>query len=299
MPSVAVNPGLQGDTYLRCLNSCFPNQWNAARMSWFMERPFGGRKPDTIAVDVDGQMVAGIGLNYRQLALPGGRLVDVVILTAAWALPNHQGRGHFQRLVRAAAARATEGGCAAMLSFVTADNASCILLRRMGAFEIPTRYLSATANAQQLEAGKPLAARQVETPRWQPAGRDAIHVHYRNRDDWRAQLVDRPDPTSAWRIADTTIILERVGDTDRLQYVSDPDVGEDLVTALAQRATRNGRHFFHFTTNLALAEKAERNGLQARPGNIMVNVLDEAHAREELATMLKTAPWHIDPGDRM
>lgn len=304
MARIVMNPAGVDAEYLRCLKVCFPGAWNEESYHWYLKRPFRSRPPDVVAVRDGGALAAGMGINYRQLALPDGRIVDVAIYTAAWALPEHRGRWHFARLIRASNDVARERGCVAAMSFVTADNASAAVLRRAGARPVPTTYLStAPGSPLSCSARLPALTRCASMP---DAGHatvgDFVEFAYRNTADWRSQMLERPNRTSAWLADGRLVVLDHTATTDRLQFVSGNGDHGSIVAAFGLRAQRMNRAFFHVTTRDGVADAARSCGMAVQPGHIMIiGLLGDANEDAGACTLptLMDTPWCVQAGDRM
>lgn len=303
MIEVVQNPADMQETYLDCLNRCFAGAWNARSYHWYLNRPFGTRWPDKAGVYENGRLVAGIGINYRQLSVPGAPVADIAILTAAWTLPSYQGRWHLARLIDASMRIARDKRCVALLSFVTAENASATILRRKGAVALPARYLFLSPNAS-LELPKALPPSRI-IPTDQLAVRvqanSAVTFHYASEQEWRSQFLHRPSPTAAFDVPSGVAVVEHVGTTDRLQFLSKP--GQDGLTsllAMANRAQQRKRHFFHFTMSERFAASAADHGFSVGKGYAMVIDLESASASgPQVVDSLHAAPWEVQAGDRM
>jgi hypothetical protein len=93
-------------------------------------------------------------------------------------------------------------------------------------------------------------------------------------------------------------VIERVADTDRLQWL-DGDGRERLaaIRAVMARARRHGRKFFMYSTCPHEVSAARRLGLAAHPGYLLVLPLEARHA----ATVCGWAgmSWRVQSGDRM
>jgi len=290
---VVANPGDER-AYLAGLQRSFPGSWDERSYRWFLDRPFRHRAPDVFGVYAGRELVAGLGVNYRDVSLPDGRAKVVGVLTGAWTLPEHRGRWHLWRLIEQIKPLSAERGCAALLSFVTLDNASARVLQRTRAVPIPTFYLYGTTRPSVTdgELPEPCAA----TPHVADVDADgghAIRFAY-DWEDWRQQHLERPHATIALAVGANLAVLEDVGSTDRLQWLGGPpDGAPHALAALLARARARGRELFHFTTSGALAQAARDLGLDVRDGAMMV--LDVgAHGDEWWR-----APWHVQAGDRM
>jgi GNAT superfamily N-acetyltransferase len=293
MIDVATNPEGIDEGFLRGLDVCFPGAWNEAIFRWHFRRAFAGRAPDTLAILNGATPVAGLGLNYRQLSRTDGDIIDVAVVTAAWTLPRDRGRGYLLRLLRTAVARARERGCRAVLSFMTADNASAVLLRRAGAWSVPTFYLSVGEDAGD---GPDCEDSPTPTTNDHAGSGTPISFYYASPEDWRSQFVDRPLPTERIESGDATAVVERTPVADRLLMLLAPPSGAaDALETCARSARDAGRSFFHVTTSADLARASRSRGLTVRPGHLMVQDI-AAHADLNVP---RHAVWHVHSGDRM
>jgi len=291
------------NAYLHGLATCFPGAWNEASFRWYLQRPFKSRHPDTLIVRDGEVLVAGLGLNYRQVRSNDGRVHDVGVLTAAWTLPKYQGRGYFRRLVRAAMEVAASNGCEALLSFVVGRSASALGLQRIGAADVPTRYLLlAPGDALLRPATLPdVRALQGDGPSELPRAGSGLAFHYDTLEEWTAQFLDRPRPTTLFEVGNGMAVLEHVDETDRLQFLKTPAQSETAaLVALASRSHAAGRHFFFFTTDENLAARAVELGLRQTEGAIMVLELPSGRGSAlSQAPPWTSSSWDIQPGDRM
>lgn len=291
---VVANPADER-AYLAGLQRCFPGSWDERSYRWFLGRPFRGRAPDVFAVYAGRELVAGLGVNYRDVVLPDGRAKLVGVLTAAWTLPEHRGRWHLRRLIERIKSVTAERGCAALLSFVTVDNASAAVLARMRAFSSPTFYLHGAASPSGV-AGAAAEPRKMELQAVDVAadGAGAIRFAY-GWEDWRQQHLDRPGTTTAHAVGANLAVVEEVGTTDRVQWLGGPrDSRPTALAAVLARARARGRHLFHFTISSELAQAARSCELDVREGAMMVLGLGLGPGEDWWR-----APWHVQAGDRM
>lgn len=293
---VEVNPHGIDDQYWHGLQSSFAGAWDAGTFRWHHTRPFASKRPDVLVVRHGGQVITGLCLNYRRIRVPSGRLVDTAIFTAAWTLPEYRGQWHFLRLVRAAASYLRQRECLAALSFVTADNASGAVLRRAGAYAIPTHYIFGHPAPLPVATGEPFAIRPQPLPTESFHSDSHAQFHYADAADWSKQILERPCRTETLSVAGTSVVVERAETTDRLLYVSTPFEYAGVVATLAHDAGRRNRDFFHFTMSTPVAAAAAAIGLVVRPGHLMILELDTP---EELAMELKTSAWLLQAGERM
>ena len=297
------NPTGVEDAYLNGLAICFPGAWNEASFRWYLQRPFQSRHPDTLIARDGELLVAGLGLNYRRVRSSDGRVHDVGVLTAAWTLPKYQGRGYFRRLVKTAMEIAASNGCEALLSFVIRRSASGLGLRRIGAAEVPTRYLFLAPGDALLRppALPDVRALQADELPDLPRTGSGLAFHYDTIEEWTAQFLDRPHPTTLFEVGGGIAVLEHVDATDRLQFLHTPAQSETAaLAAMASRAHAAGRDFFFFTTDENLAARAVQFGLRQTEGAIMILELPNGRASAlSPAPQWTSSSWHIQPGDRM
>jgi hypothetical protein len=206
-------------------------------------------------------------------------------------------------LVEVAMEVAAGNGCEALLSFVVARSASALRLRRIGAAEVPTRYLFLAPGDPLLRPATLPAVRALEGEGLAelPRAGSRLAFHYDSLEEWTAQFLDRPHPTTMFEIDAGIAVLEHAGATDRLQFLYTPAQSEPAsLVAMASRAHAAGRHFFFFTTDENLAAHAVEFGLQQTGGAIMILELPNGRASGfSAAPPWTSSGWHIQPGDRM
>jgi hypothetical protein len=303
-----VNPSdRQAETGIEFLERCFGRGWNPATYHWYLQRSFDGEAPDRLAL-VDGRRVlATAGIAYRQLRMPDGAIYRVGIMAAACVAPGERGRGRFSRLWRAAVGHSEARSCCALLGFVTADNASCLHLRRAGATQIPSSYIISDDSRPQRSAAAPGVA-EAGHNEWRTYADRALQLqcsaavagfHYPDADAWRSQFVDRAYPVELLRVGDTSrAIIERVNDTDRLQWLHGDLEEQGLaIAAVVERARRMRRRFFMYSTAVLRLSLLQDCGLKARPGFMMAVATQTGH--ESLVRSWCTLPWRVQSGDRL
>lgn len=305
--SILLNPaGLDPETGAAFLTRCFGTPWTERMYRWYLQRPFGGEAPDRLILADETRAVAGCGLVYRRLRTQDGELHRVGIVVAACTVPGARGRGCYARVLQAAVERCAACGCAALLGFVTADNATGRGLLRLGATAIPSVYLVSRGHARSSQAGL-LRLRGVKVADDWPARAEArarapaapASFHYPDSLAWLSQMVQRPNAVESLRIGATCrAVIERVDDTDRLQWL-DGDERERAaaIRALVARARSRGRRFFMYSTCPHEAAAALRLGLSARPGYMMALAVSQGQANSvrDWAGMA----WRVQSGDRM
>jgi hypothetical protein len=289
------------------LTQCFGESWKPAMYRWYLQRIFHGEAPDRLVL-VDGRrMLATAGIAYRQLRTPDSTIHRVGIMVAACVPPHERGRFRFARLWKGAGEYCATRDCTALLGFVTADNASCLVLRRAGAVQIPSSYVISDDPPRESTAVAPDVT-DVAYDAWQDYADRALHnqgstavagFHYPEVDAWRSQFIDRPHPVELLRVGDARrAIIERVDETDRLQWL---DGGlEDqspAVAAIVQRAHRARRRFFMYSTTTLSGSFLRDCGLKVRPGFFMATATRAEH--EPVVGSWAALPWRVQSGDRL
>jgi hypothetical protein len=301
-----VNPKwLDPAGYVAFLNHVFPGQWNRRSYDWYLRRPFNGAEGE-ILVRADGaRIVCGMGMSHRQIRVGADRIVDVHVISAAATLKDEQGRGHYGALLQLALERAREKRSAALLGFVTRSNASGRGLLRLGSRAIPSFYVFSADPPRAAPAARPVrlesppqVERMAQELARRPARVGSAHFHYARAEDLRQQFVQRPHPVRALRAApDSLALVESVGSTDRLQWLTCPDGKvSSTIAALAARSAAASRGFFFYTLSPLQAAAARRVGLRVRNGYLMVQ--PSGCSRHDWET-LAAATWSVQSGDRL
>jgi hypothetical protein len=305
--SLLVNPpGTDAEVGPAFLARCFGSPWSGVMYRWYLQRSYCGELPDRLILMEGARAVAGCGVVYRQLRTPDGEVHRVSVVVAACTLPDVRGRGCYARVLQAAVARSAVRGCAALLGFVTADNATGRGLRRLGAAAIPSSYLVSRDRAAVLRAGSLRLRDAKVTDDWPERAAARVRApevsaafHYPDASAWRSQIVDRPHDVQSLRIGATCrAVIEGVGDTDRLQWLDgDPRERPAAIRGLVERARCRRRRFFMYSTCPHEAAAARRLGLAAHSGYLMVLPLQAGHAPtvRDWASMY----WRVQSGDRM
>jgi hypothetical protein len=304
---ILLNPeGIDAEFGPAFLARCFASPWTEVMYRWYLRRPFDGEPPDRLILMDGAHAVAACGVVYRQLRTRDGELRRVGIAVAGCTLPSERGRGCYVRVLQASADQAAARGCAALLGFVRADNASGRPLERWGAAVIPSAYIF-SRNRGPLARSGVLQLRDAPVADDWPARAEArlragaarAGFHYPDAAAWRSQIVDRPHGVRSVRLGATCrAVIESVDGTDRLQWL-DGDERERLpaIRAIAAHAWRRRRKFFMYSTCPHEAAAARRLGLAAHPGYMMALALQAGHA----STVRGWAgfPWRVQSGDRM
>src|SRR5262249_53930556 len=123
--------------------------------------------------------------------------------------------------------------------------------------------------------------------------------HYADDNAWRSQFIDRPHPVELLQVGGTCrAIIERVDETDRLQWLdASPEDQGMAIAAIVARARRARRRFFMYSTG-SLSESMLRDcGLKARPGFMMA--MATRPENERVVRSWGTLPWWVQSGDRL
>jgi hypothetical protein len=299
-----VNPrDMEAEIGVDFLLRCFGGIWNRATYEFYLEREFLGKTPDRLVLVEGHRVLATAGIAYRQLRTPDGAIHRVGIMVAACAPPGERGRGRFTRLRREAVNHCATQGCCALLGFVTADNATCLHLRRVGAAQIPSFYITSDDSP-----AVALDAASVTHSEWRDYAERGLQLqssiagvgfHYPDVNAWCSQFVERPYPIELLRVGSTSrAIIEHVDDTDRLQWLDgDREERGAAIAAIVGRARRAHRRFFMYSTATLPASVLQSCGLKVRPGFIMALATHAAH--EPLVRSWPALPWHVQSGDRL
>jgi Acetyltransferase (GNAT) domain len=311
MISTQINPSwLDAQDYVDFLNLCFPGTWSLASFHWYLRRSLGGRPTDIAVRCEGGKLLAMVAVCYRQVIAPEGHSVEVGIMLAGGTLPSEQRRGHYSALMQASLDIGVARRCDALLGFVTRRNGSGRGLTRLGAYSIPSYYLSSSSRCKSSSAiarikmrgraldpvdESALAARAAR----RSSGADYVRFSYANTGDWTQQFLRRSNPVSALKPThDTAALLERVGGIDRLQWLDCPSHRTiATIASLVDASQRAQRSFFMYTLDPLLAQACTRIGLRINHGYLKVLPVD--HRKRESVKRLAMQPWRLQSGDRM
>jgi hypothetical protein len=310
MITTQVNPSwLEPSAYVDFLNSGFPGQWDRASFDFYVRRAFSGQ-PSDIGIRAEGERIlAGVSYCYRELRVGDHPPIKVCVMSAGTTRREARGQGHYVELLHTGVQLCRLKGCAALMGFVTRDNASGRGLKRLGAHAIPSFYLVSGARRLAARRALPDRVRSVnpgDALAWRGnvglgrtnKARSDVHFHYADPQDWLAQFVRRPRSVRAIRVAhDSLALLETVGATDRLQWLGCPhEKAVDTIGVLAAASAAQQRRFFMYTLDPLLARAANRVGLATRPGFVMLLPIDSS--RVDWGAVAQSA-WHVQSGDRI
>jgi hypothetical protein len=304
---ILVNPrGTSADIGADFLTRCFATSWTEGMRRWYLQRAFGEETPDRLILMDDQRIVAGCGLAYRLLRTPDARLHRVSVVVAACTAPGERGRGCYARVLQGAIERSAARGCTALLGFVTADNATGRGLLRLGATAVPSAYITSAGSLSVSRNGALRVCAAPVSDSWPArAGARLRHLpgeagfHYPDERSWRSQMLERPHSVQSLYVGGSCrALVERVGDTDRLQWLdATPRERSAAIRTLATHARRRQQKFFMYSTRPDDAAAASRLGLSVRPGFMMA--LAPATRHESTVRGWATMPWHVQSGDRL
>jgi hypothetical protein len=122
---------------------------------------------------------------------------------------------------------------------------------------------------------------------------------YPDADAWRSQFIDRPHPVELLRVGGASrAIIERVNETDRLQWLDgDPEDQGAAVAAVVARARGARRRFFMYSTTALPAFLLQDRWLKVRPGFMMAMPTRAEH--EPVVRSWAGLPWRVQSGDRL
>ena len=312
-------PNMEAEIGVDFLARCFGESWSPVRYHWYLKREFHGEAPDRLVLVAGRQVPAGdvtaaaapvlatAGIAYRQLQTPDGTIHRVGIMVAACVPPRERGRGRFARLWKGAVNYCATRDCTALLGFVTADNASCLILRRARAVQIPSSYVISNDPPPESSAVAPKVA-DVAYGTWRDYADSALQaqcsatvagIRYPDVSAWRSQFIDRPHPVELLRVGDTSrAIIERVDETDRLQWLDgDPQDQDAAIAAIVARARRARRRFFMYSTAALPVSLLRDRWLKVRPGFMMAMATRTEH--EPVVRSWAGLPWRVQSGDRL
>ncbi len=304
---ILVNPeGMTAAIGARFLTRCFATRWTDAMCRWYLQRTFGEEDPDRLILLDEQQVVAGCGLAYRLLRTPDAMVHRVSVVVAACTAPGARGRGCYARVLQGAIERSAARGCTALLGFVTADNATGRGLLRLGATAVPSAYITSArvlsapgTGSLRLRAAPVLDSWPTRSGARLRSLTGAAGFHYPDTRSWRSQMLERPHSVQSLCVGGSArAVVERVGDTDRLQWFDAlPGERAAVIGTLAAHARRQRRYFFMYSTRSDDAAAASRLGLVVRRGFMMA--LAPARRHEPTVRAWATLPWHVQSGDRL
>ena len=316
---ININPPGSEAEHLAALNRSFGDWGDARRLQWCFARASSPLAADVIFAELNGAILAGVGISYRRLMTPAGRSMLAGILTAAWSFS--VARGTYMRVVSEAARLIAERGGAVMLGFMPQDKSSGHQLLRAGAMAASTAYLWTSGRQQSPPHGRLrtcLLTDALIDEIFQRVNRRAgpgLRFVYPTREEFVGQFIDRPRPVDVFTDArDACFIFERMPRALNLlaclPAAGDTRPAREHLAEAAGLAGEEGRELLAYASNEAALSEAVAAGLAAKPAFMTVTIachqaLAEAlpDARDEPAAgtaclaILKCL--HVENGDRM
>tara|TARA_R110002096_G_scaffold123816_1_gene267715 strand:+ start:5944 stop:6855 length:912 start_codon:yes stop_codon:yes gene_type:complete len=293
---------LRDEDYVRLLNTAFDGNWSLPAFHWYFTRKFAGRVPDVVVAFDGDDPVSGGCLNYRRLRAPGGDIVEVAVVTAAWTSASARGKGYYTAVMREVARFAAANDCPLLLGFVLADNPSAAGMKTAGAILVPTAYLvshtGASAASFPRHDVETIALPATEMYRLAERQADATIFDYPGVADWQSQFMQRLDPVEVLKVGDAGYALvERSEQSDRLQLLIAGDAQRAAVVAsIAARSAQRGREFFMFGTGDWTRRCGDAANLEIRPG--FITCLPTNGLTGNIEALIRS-PWDLHSGDRM
>jgi hypothetical protein len=294
--NAVINPVGVVDEYLHGLNRSFGHWGDRSVYRWAFERQVGAPAADLMVLHGESGPVAGSAVSYRRIRHTGGEML-AGIMTGSWTLPEARGRGAFAQAIQESRRLTAARGGAALLAFVTHDNASRRRLVAAGCAEVPTFYVASTDTTTAPDGAPPVHADEAGPAelfraheRWVQEAPGA-HVIYPSVAEWASQFLERALPVECVRVAGAHCLVERAAASDRVLWIAGPDPAA-AVAALLARASGAGRQLFFFTCDQALAQAGAALNMVARPGSL--TVISAGDDEAELPT-----GWRLQGGDRV
>jgi hypothetical protein len=315
-------------TYLRRLESCFPEWEGAAASRWYFERRLGGPPTDLVTLREGARMVAGVAVSYRPLRLANDGPVLAAMMSAGWTLPAVRGQGLLTHLAgHVVPGLASRRGAALVLGFMTEDNPSGAALASAGYARWPTRYVTrdpAPAGFPPLDHEPTPPSPQVLDElgaRYRLGGVGSVRPVYPDATAFASQFLGRPGPCELLRLAaDGRTVgwaaIERVESTDRIQLLlAEPEHREACLRTILARAASRDRRVFAYSTDPRLDDLWRALDLRVLPGRVMLRSAPGARLARALAVPSEEpqssdllvdptdrwylGPWHLQCGDRL
>ena len=134
-----INPP-DAEKTLPYLNACFPGWGDERSFRWVYQRAMQNQPaPDYLVLKEGEAVIAGSGVNYREVLLRNGRAVTAGIMTGSWTLPEARGKGCFNRMIQESVRLTEQRGGALLLAFVTQDTGIADSCGKQGPLKFPHR----------------------------------------------------------------------------------------------------------------------------------------------------------------
>jgi len=311
-------PGIEAE-HLAALQRSFGDWGDARRLRWCFARTSSPLAADVVVAELNGAIIAGVGVSYRQLMTPAGRSMLAGILTAAWSFSI--GRGAYLRVVSEAARLIAARGGAVMLGFMPQDKSSGHQLLRAGAMAASTAYLSASGRQHSAPPGslRPcILTDGLIDQIFQRVNRRAesgLRFVYPTRAEFVGQFIDRPRPVDIFMDAsDACFIVERMPRALNLlaclPTAGDARPSREQLAEAAGLAGEEGRELLAYASNEAALSEAVAAGLVAKPAFMTVTIASHQALSEALpdapdepaaatACLALLRRLHVENGDRM
>jgi hypothetical protein len=296
-----VNPPNMEAAYLSGLNRCFADWGGGREYRWEFAREVGAPPADLLVLRDAGALAAGSAVVYRTVRTGQGDCI-VGVMSGSWTLPEARGRGAFSRVIVESRRLVAEHGGAALIAFVTHDNASRRRLVAAGCREVPTHYLFSTPDTPQPAGSPEVRPGQLDLESLYRAhlqwvdGVAGAHLVYPSAAVWAGQFLERPLPVERVSVSGCQALVERSRTADRVLWLVGSEPGPALAGLLG-RALGAGRQLFLFSVEARVAEAATGLGMEMKPGSITVLPASGDPAAPIVPGEL-AQQWRIQGGDR-
>jgi GNAT superfamily N-acetyltransferase len=193
--------------YIDGLKRAFNGWGDDALFKWCFERDSGAGPATFLTGWVDGELVAGSAVVWRQLDLEGAR-EKIGIMSGSWTLPAARGKGFFSQMIETSLQICREEGATRLLAFVTEDNASRRRLEAAGSQMIPSNYCKTMVTG----AG-PMPTQTDADPgevyaRYVASRSSHGHFAYPEQAQWAQSMLYRRQPVQVFDAAGVPVIVE-------------------------------------------------------------------------------------------
>jgi hypothetical protein len=295
-----LNPHNYSETYLKNLNSCFPNWGNVDRFNWVFSGRSHTKKADIFIFTSDeGEILAGSAVTYRTIRFPDDTMTEIGIMTGSWTLPLARGRGCFSNAIKKSCEIAAQRKVPFLSAFVTASNASFRRLRDAGSYLIETKYLiSQTLNTENIDTF------ETSVKVLPPSGENLIRLYEERKiklkstihfayqyDEFVTQFIHRIDPIFVLEIGDEHAIIEETESIFQLHYCTMYDL--DTIYPILKWANKAGKEVMFFITGNHLPFNSTKFKIVEGYFTLLRNEMVTDKLYEDLAEI------HIEYGDKM
>lgn len=288
-------------TFLEGLNTCFKNWGEMEQFEWVFKNDCGAGPADLFKVSLNGTMIGGTGVTYRQGVDPRGRPQRMAIMTGSWVLPEARRQGCFTALTQTMIEAATARESALLLGFGDRANNSYRRLVAAGCAVIDSYYLRDATEFEPNEPPGPLEQiSQGDRSRELYEGAPSGHLSFRySHREWCSQFLHGPYPKAYLSLPKGALALveEAYGFLRVLALRHAHEHSREVVEALLEQARSRRQRLFMYSLNGEFAEISEALGCQVIPGALFVKIADRGALSSWVPKAVgATEEELIDPG---